>query len=115
LYFILPKEYEQWKEKVFPKLPHEGIEKLAKGIFEKHQLPTFPDFPRFKWNEGGEPVNIALGSNCACVGLSKDAGNRSYHFHNVDHSPQAMAALEILSRWYNWIISDAGREKSKDP
>ena len=112
LYFVLPKEYEQWKKEILPSMNHEGIERMAKSIFEKNDLSTL-GFPRFKWSECGELENIALGLNCACVSKSKGLSGESYHFHNIDFPHQALAALEILSTFYTWV--SAAAEKSKAP
>ncbi len=104
----LPEEYEQWKE-VLPEMGHEGLEIMAKSIFETYELPI-TGFPKITWNEKGELKHILIGSNCACISL-KD--NRTYISHNLRHPHQVFAALNIISLFYQWV-TQAIEKKTKD-
>ncbi|MFH0869296.1 MAG: hypothetical protein V1839_03650 [archaeon] len=113
LEFKLPKEYEQWKKTILPTLHHEGMERLAKFVFEEYGLPYSPSYPRFRWNEEGELDHMALGVQCACVSLHDSLDGKMYTSHNLCNPSMALAALKILSTFYNCIITDANSKDVK--
>lgn len=101
LHFKIPvKEYNELKSKL-SQINKERFEKIAKSICEEQGIKTHDVFPRFKWSAEGELESIAMGVNCACVSKGLSLGEIAYSFHNIDWADQALAALQILSTFYN--------------
>lgn len=90
LYFEIPEELANVR---IPDIIQPNINNLAKKVFESFQIPA-GSYPRLGWKDGSLE-RIALGEGCACVTRS----DRRYQFHNVDGALDAMAALQILSRY----------------
>jgi hypothetical protein len=81
---------------------HEKSELFARQICEKHGAKPHISYPKLRW-DGKELKGMALGDNCACVGSEVMEGRRTYYFHNIDFSWQALAALEFLASYANLI------------
>lgn len=101
LHFKIPiKEYEEMKSKL-SKVDHAKFEKFAKLICEEHGVKTYNiGYPKLKWSSGGELECIVIGTNCACISKEARSNEVGYFFHNIDWPNQALAALEILARFY---------------
>jgi hypothetical protein len=104
LYFKIPiKEYEQMKSKL-SKVDHATFEKFAKSICEEHGVKTLDAcYPRLRWGAEGELESILLGVNCACVSKESNVSDIAYTFHNIARAGHALAALQILAKFYSGL------------
>lgn len=102
LYFEIPlDEYNQWKSNL-SKFSPKNFENFAKILYET-RMPSKINYPKLRWNKEGELVEILLGDNCACVQSSKDQDSIKFYFHNIDFPDQAIVALEILAKYFNFL------------
>jgi hypothetical protein len=104
LYFKIPiKEYEQMKSKL-SKVDHATFEKFAKSICEEHGVRTLDAcYPKLRWNAEGELEGMLVGVNCACVSKESNVSDIAYTFHNIVGADQALAALQILAKFYSGL------------
>jgi hypothetical protein len=104
LHFKIPiEEYEQMKSKL-SKVDHSVFEKFVKSICEEHEVETYDAcYPRLRWNAEGELESIVLGVNCACVSKESNVSDIAYTFHNIARAGHALAALQILAKFYSGL------------
>ena len=106
LYFKIPiNEYEKMKSHLSD-VDKKAFGKFAKTVCENHGIKTWDTYPELRWNmESGELEGLLMGIDCACVSKEKDRGAISYTFHNISGHDQALAALEILAKFYKGLAA----------
>ncbi len=106
LNFEIPAELIDAK---IPDLVQPRFSEIAESVFARFHLST-AGYPRLSWRDGSLE-SIALGLDCSCVTRS----DSKYHFHNVDSDKEAMAALQILSRYVTALSMFSSQPTSSLP